>query len=45
MKAGQLRMPDLRHTGANNPLVLRTKSAPEQRTASRAGNHSQAFQS
>lgn len=44
LKTGPLRLPDLRYSAANNPLVLRKKSAPEQKTAAQTGG-ARAFQS
>lgn len=45
LKIGQLRLPDLRRGGANNPLVLRKKSAPQQGIATPASSATRAFQS
>ncbi|MEO5717036.1 MAG: hypothetical protein ABIR29_00510 [Chthoniobacterales bacterium] len=45
LKTEQLRLPDLRYSGAHNPLVLRKKSAPEQRTAGQSNGTARAFQS
>ncbi len=44
LKPGTLRLPDLRSSATNNPLVLRKKSAPEQKTAAQTGG-ARAFQS
>ncbi len=44
LRTQQFRLPDLRHSGTNNPLLLRTKSTPQQPSA-RANGPSRAFQS
>jgi len=45
LKGREIRLPDLRHNPARNPLVLRKKSAREQQTASQGRGAAQAFQS
>lgn len=45
LKTGSLRLPDLRYSAVNNPLVLRKKSAPEQSTAAQTSSAARAFQS
>lgn len=45
LKTGPLRLPDLRYSAANNPLVLRKTSAPGQRTAAQTSSAARAFQS
>ncbi len=45
LKTGSLRLPDLRYSAVNNPLVLRKKSAPKQSTAAQSSSAARAFQS
>ena len=45
LKTGTLRLPDLSYSAAHNPLVLRKKSAPAQRTTAPIGSAAQSFQS
>lgn len=45
LKTGALRLPDLSYSAAHNPLVLRKKSVPGERTAAPIGSAAQSFQS